>query len=168
LFLLLGSIFLGKPVKETILSAHGVLVASKPTPLTLEQNAIVLDLLQKGALISSSDLLAQITAFYSTIIQVLIGTFFVFGVLSLFAVQANARRQIEDVAETLVDKAAEHHFNTLQFDARLREKIDSALQVELEPYDELGDELRRLASELEDRVKEIKETVDPAKVPEEE
>lgn len=83
-FLALCAIFEAKPIRDTILSAHGILTANKPISLTSEQAAVITDLVHKGALISSSDLLSNMTSFYSTIIQLLIAIFFVFGSLSFF------------------------------------------------------------------------------------
>jgi hypothetical protein len=159
-FLLLATLITAKPVRDTILSAHGVLIASKPTPLTFEQNAVVMDLLQRGALISSNDLLSNMSSFYSTTIQILIATFFVFGALSFFAVQANARRQIEDVADANVSKATANHFGSMEFDRQIREKIDSSLQIELESYESRIVNLEQTnerVNELEGRVRELSE-----------
>lgn len=165
-FLVLGVILTGKPIQQELLSAHGILVTSKPTELTAQQSAVIADLLQKGALISSSDLLSNVSSFYSTTIQVLIAMFFVFGVLSFFAVQANARRQIEEIADASVTKAAISHFASTTFDRQINQKIDSSMQVELEGIDKRFSDVEELGTaieELEARVKELQETVQPQK-----
>lgn len=156
-FLVLGAIIAAKPVREAVLSAHGILISSKPLDLSPTQSAVVLDLLQKGSLISSNDLLTNVSSFYSTMIQVLIATFFVFGVLSLFAVQANARRQIEDITDVAVTKASANHFQSIGFDKQVREKIDGSLQIELESYEDRLVELEEVGKrvdELEARLRE--------------
>lgn len=67
-FFVLVSFILGKPFQDTVISAHGVLVAHKTASLSTEESALVLDMLQKGLLISSNDLLSNMTSFYSTMI----------------------------------------------------------------------------------------------------
>lgn len=67
-FLVLGAIIAAKPIRESILSAHGILVSSKPLELSPAQTALVADLLKKGALISSNDLLTNVSSYYSTMI----------------------------------------------------------------------------------------------------
>lgn len=154
-FLVLTALFLGKPFRDTVVSAHGILVANKATPLSTEQSALVLDMLQKGALISSSDLLSNMTAFYSTVIQTLIGTFFVFGVLSFFVVQAHSRRHVEESAESLVEAATNHHFASRAFDHHLRETIGGTVRIELDVLDERVGVLEQ----LEDNVKRLEAIV---------
>ncbi|SFM57157.1 hypothetical protein SAMN05216573_102604 [Bradyrhizobium sp. Rc3b] len=164
-FLTLGVIVSAKPVREAILSAHGVLVSSKPLELTAEQSAMIADLLQKGALISSNDLLTNVSAFYSTMIQVLIATFFVFGALSYFAVQANARRQIEDVSDSLITKTVTTHFNSVPFDKHIGSKIDLSVQLEMESIEDRLVDLEQASvriRELENRVQELIEKRAPA------
>lgn len=154
-FFVAATLVAGWPVHDSILSAHGVLTANKPVALTLQQHAIIMDLLKRGALISSTDLLANITSYYSTLISVLIALFFVFGFLSYLAVQAHSRRQVEEVAETLVGVATRHYFESRAFDKELKEAIDGAVQIELGPYDTLMQEISEMKESmqlLEDRV----------------
>jgi polyhydroxyalkanoate synthesis regulator phasin len=168
-FLVLGAIIAAKPIREGILSAHGILVSSKPIELTAEQSFVITDLLKQGALISSNDLLTNVSSFYSTMIQVLIATFFVFGALSYFAIQANARRQIEEISDPLIGKAVASHFNSVQFDKEVISKVQSSLQIELENYENrMGDleENAERVGELERRVQELSSKNEPA--PEEE
>jgi hypothetical protein len=163
-FLVLGAIIAAKPIQEAVLSAHGILVSSKPLQLTPAQAAVVADLLKKGALISSNDLLTNVTSYYSTMIQVLIALFFVFGALSYFAIQANARRQIEEVSDAIVVKAVAGHFNSVQFDKEVINKVDRSLQLELEDYENRISELEATAErvdQLEQRVKELGAEIRP-------
>lgn len=157
-FLVLGAIIAAKPIREGILSAHGILVSSKPLELSAAQAALITDLLKQGALISSNDLLTNVSAFYSTMIQILIATFFVFGALSYFAIQANARRQIEEISDTLVGKAVATHFNSAQFDKDVVGKVDRSLQIEFEDYENRIGDLEVNAErveQLEQRVQEL-------------
>lgn len=168
-FLVLSSIFVAKPIKDTILSAHGILVANKPTQLTADQTGLIVDLLQKGALISSSDLLSNMTSFYSTVIQLLIAIFFVFGTLSFFAMRAHSRIQIEEVANDLVSKAALNHFGSVAFEKEIRERIDSALQIAMEDLDSRIQPVDAARiDELEARIRELTNQVLPAPREEEE
>jgi len=148
-FFVAATLVVARPVHDSILSAHGVLTANKPLALTFEQNALVMDLLQRGALISSSDLLGNITSFYSTLISVLIALFFVFGFLSYLAVQAHSRTQVEEVAETLVGTATRHYFESRSFDKELKDAIDGAVQVELGPYDTLMQEISEMKQSMQ-------------------
>jgi hypothetical protein len=164
-FLVLAVLVSAKPIREAVLSAHGILVSSKPLDLTAEQGATIAGLLEKGALISSNDLLTNVSSFYSTMIQVLIATFFVFGALSYFAIQANARRQIEELSETGVARSTTSHFNSIGFDRDLKNKIDQSLQIEIEDYEGRLEELEQTAdrvAELEKRVHELINIVQPA------
>jgi polyhydroxyalkanoate synthesis regulator protein len=157
-FLLFAAILLGKPIHDTILSAHGVLTASKPVKLTFEQNAMVMDLLQKGALISSNDLLAYMSSFYSTIIQWLIGTFAVFGFISFYAVQAHVRRQVEEITEPLVEKTTRHRFESRAFDTQVQEKVGSLVEIEMDTFnDRLGqfETMQETVQQLENRLAEL-------------
>lgn len=161
-FLVLGVILTARPIQEELLSAHGILVSSKPIELTAKQGAVVTDLLEKGALISSSDLLSNVSSFYATTIQVLIATFFVFGILSFFAVQANARRQIEEIADASITKAAVNHFASITFDRQVSQKIGSSLELELEGIDKRFSDVEELGTaidELENRVREIQDAI---------
>ncbi|WP_456770036.1 hypothetical protein [Bradyrhizobium sp. USDA 4448] len=163
-FLVLGAIIAAKPIRESILSAHGILVSSKPLELTPEQSAMVTELLKQGALISSNDLLTNVSSFYSTTIQVLIATFFVFGALSYFAIQGNARRQIEEISDVLVSKAVAVHFGSAQFDKEVITKINSSLQIEQEDFANRVADLESNAvrlDEIEHRVQELSDAVLP-------
>jgi hypothetical protein len=157
-FFLLVSFVLGKPFQDAVLSAHGVLVAHKRTSLSQPESALVLGMLQKGSLISSNDLLSNMTSFYSTMIQTLIATFFVFGLVSFFVVQAHSRRHVEEVAEELVEAATKHHFGSASFERHIRESVDSAVSIELESLDERLRPLEQMSEnvqELDQRVSEL-------------
>lgn len=163
-FFVLVSFFLGKPFQDAVRSAHGVLVASKGVSLTPAQSALIADMLQKGELVSSSDLLSNMTSFYSTMIQTLIATFFVFGVLSFFIVQAHSRRHVEEVAEQLVEAAAKHHFGSSTFERHIRDNVDSAVSIELEAFEDRIQPLEHMSenvNELNQRVSELRATIKP-------
>jgi len=163
-FFVLVSFFLGKPFQDAVLSAHGVLIAHKGVALTPAQSALVADMLQKGELLSSSDLLGNMTSFYSTMIQTLIATFFVFGVLSFFVVQAHSRRHVEEVAEQLVEVAAKHHFGSADFEKHIQDNVDSAVSIELESFEgriEPLEQMRETVNELDQRVSELRAKIKP-------
>ena len=163
-FLALCTIFIGKPIRDTILSAHGILTSNKPVTLTTEQTTTIVDLVQKGALISSSDLLSNMTSFYSTVIQLLIAIFFVFGSLSFFAIRAHSRSQIEEVANELVSKSTLNHFGSVKFQQEVRERIDSTLQIALEDIETRLEPVgAERIDELEKRLRELRDQVLPAK-----
>ena len=163
-FFVLVAFFLGKPFQDVVLSAHGVLVANKGASLSPAESALVIDMLQKGSLISSNDLLSNMTSFYSTMIQTLIATFFVFGLLSFFVVQAHSRRHVEEVAEELVEVATKHHFGSAAFERHIRENVDSALSIEIESIDERLQPLEQMSEnvqELNQRVSELRAGTKP-------
>lgn len=94
----------------------------------------------------------------------LIATFFVFGALSYFAIQGNARRQIEEISDALVTKSVGGHFNSVQFDKEMTSKVDRSLQIELEDYENRIVDLETNAErvdQLELRVQELSDKVHP-------
>ena len=160
-FLFLCALLVGGPVRDTIFSAHGILTANKPATITESQKTLILELVQNGSLVSSNDLLTSMTSYYSAMIQALIALFFVFGTLSFFVVQAHSSRQVEEAARDFVPKETENYFASLKFDHLIKEKIDVALQIELEDLEERLIALERSAeqlNEIERRLNEIQNT----------
>ncbi len=162
LFFLAGTLFLGDPAGDWFMSAHAVFVSEKAKDLTFEQEFQLQNFVRNGIVITTDGLLSQITDFYGSIIQTLIGMFFVFGLISFFLLRWHSKREIENTISIAVEDAFGKYTKTIDYDNLLNIKIQSLLSVELENLDEritIVGLLDERVSGLEDFISK-KDTVD--------
>lgn len=163
-FLAFVTILLGSPIADSLLSVHGVLVQDDVNSITAQQEYEIVQLLRGGKLMTADGLLSQMQNYYSSQIQVVIGLFFVFGLLSFFAVRLHSERQIEETASRQVSTAFETLLKSHEFHKQLSNQTQSAISLEmesvqktLESFSNLSDRMRALEGILASRAEKTEE-----------
>lgn len=135
-FLSSAAFFAGNPLSNTLMSVHGVLVRDQLTKLDDLEKSVVSKLLTNGGLIDANTFLSSLTAFYSTIIQVLVASFFVFGVISFFIIKQHSLSQVE----TQIDESSKKQFlvyiKSIEFNDLVRKEISLTAELETEALQE--------------------------------
>lgn len=132
LFLLLGVYAIGSPVGQTILAAHGILVANNRPPLTVQQQMEVVTLLRDGYLISADGLISSMSSFYENLVTVLLGSLVFFGIFSYVGARIQTKLQIDEVVAERVEHGISQALGTKKFDEDIKRAVASAIELEIE------------------------------------
>lgn len=100
------------PVKQGIISAHGyILNTVKVNQTTPDDIANLNGLMKKGYILTTNDLITDVTSFYSGLIQILVVIIAVFGVVAFMYVKG----QSEAAASKMAMAAVDIHLNSKAF-----------------------------------------------------
>jgi hypothetical protein len=147
-FLVAAALAAGSPIGETILSAHGILIANTRPSLTSEQHQEIVTLLKNGYLISSDGLISTMSSFYETLVSVLLGSLAVFGVISFLAARSQSKLQIDEVVAERVEHGVALALGTKQFDEHIRLAVSKALEIEIESIQSELEQLNAFMSQI--------------------
>ena len=132
-FLTLVVFVFGNPLRDWLGSTLGIFVERIPPDLEPQIWDAAAELLRRGIIIPPDALIASITNFYGTLIQVLLGVFAVFGVLSFFAIRWQSTQQAETFAEQKIDKL----FESREFSRRLTDEASKVFDLQSESIEEM-------------------------------
>lgn len=133
------------PLHDATTSAVGIFTSDTMDRLDDGDIAHLQNLIRRKHVVSSDQLITQISGFYSAVIQLLIGTFFVFGLLSFFVIRAHSMRQMEEQVEQRTEKHLGTYFESVKFHQQISDAVDTALQIHLE---DLQDQVSELGNEI--------------------
>lgn len=143
---LLATFFLitGDPAELTILNAHGYLYNNNDQTALSNQEAIQINsLLSKGYIVSTNDLISDVTAFYSTIIEILVVIIGILGFVAFMYVKGAS----EAFAEEKAQYAVETEFKSKEF----HDLLETTIKTNLEPLTtSLDEDLQDLRSTLDE------------------
>ena len=154
-FLCLFALWVGTPITDSLLSAHGVFVRNERTALTPQEEYQIVQLLRAGTLLTGDGLLANIQAFYQNLINALVGSFVVFGIISFIAVRSHTTAQVDELVTTRIEHGLSKLFDSKSFHDSIAEKIERKLELALEGIDNSLQELGDLASEIREKTRNI-------------
>lgn len=154
-FLSCAAFFAGNPLSNTLMSVHGVLVRDQISKLNELEKSVVSNMLTNGGLIDANTFLSSLTAFYSTIIQVLVASFFVFGVISFFIIKQHSLSQVETQVDETSKKQFLVYIKSMDFNELVRREVSLTVELESEAIQE---QLENVGS-LIYRVEQIEERI---------
>lgn len=132
LFLVGAVLFVGDPLGDWFMSAHAILVGEKQKELSVAGKAMLYYLSSSGVVISTDELMSQITTFYGNLIQTLVEIFFVFGFISFFILRWQSRQIMEDAVAAAVQSGLSNYTGSLHFDGVVTAKVQNVASTELE------------------------------------
>jgi hypothetical protein len=131
-FLIAAVLVLGDPAGDWFISAHAVLVGEKQRDLSLDDQARLYHYMIEGVIVPTDGLISQIANFYGSIIQVLIGLFFVFGLVSFFVLRWHSKQFLDEAVGNAVETALKNHTNSINFDNMITLKVQNVASTEIE------------------------------------
>ena len=122
-------------------------------------------LLQNKIIISPSEIFTHTLGYYDILITFLIGILGLVGVIAFFYIRGSSEEKAKEYAK----KSTEEYFKTLEFDKKIKDKIDSVFDsgygesfegifTKLEKQDKFSKSIDERLRSLEESNKEIKES----------
>lgn len=149
LFLWSAVLVIGNPTSKSLLSIHGILVKDNLNKISETDHEIVKKLLENGSIIDANSFLSSMNGFYSTTIQVLIATFFVFGVISFFIIKQHSTNQVEAAVDEITSKRFETYLRSVPFQDLIRKEVSLISELESENLQERFESIGEFAARLE-------------------
>ncbi|PDT13964.1 hypothetical protein CO670_25405 [Rhizobium sp. J15] len=149
-FLSSAALLVGNPISKSLASIHGILVKDRLSELSTEETATVYKLLRNGGLIDANSFLSSINGFYSTTVQILVSTFFVFGVISFFLIKQHSTNQVESAVDELTAKRFDIYLKSILFHELVRKEVSLASEIEAEAIQERLESIGDIAARLEE------------------
>lgn len=150
------------------MSVHGVIVKDGLDAITKEQSLTIDELIRNNSLIDANTFLSTLNNFYATTVQVLIGIFFIFGILSFIAIRNHSSREIELQSKINTKEAVQNYIDSIRFRDLVGSEVNSNFQIELESILEsysdatdLNDRVQTIESELTSLKRAIAAKADP-------
>lgn len=137
----------GDPLKDWLESSLGLFVQRQPEVLDNLTREAAVAMVERGLIITPDGLIGGITNLYGNMIQVLVGVFALFGILSFFAIRWQSIQQAEALVESKLEKA----FNSDEFNKRLNDAASKAFDLQSESIHETLAEF----STLDERISAI-------------
>lgn len=150
LFLCSTILLVGNPISRSLMSVHGVLVKDSLSELTQVELQAVHKLLEKGGLIDANSFLASMNGFYSTTVQILVSTFFVFGVISFFLIKQHSTNQVESAVDDLTQKRFNTYLQSIIFHELVRKEVSLVSDIEAESFQERMESIGDIAARLDE------------------
>lgn len=167
-FLWTASIYAGSIIGKSLMSVHGVIVKDGLDAITKEQSLTIDELIRNNSLIDANTFLSTLNNFYATTVQVLIGIFFIFGILSFIAIRNHSSREIELQSKINTKEAVQNYIDSIRFRDLVGSEVNSNFQIELESILEsysdatdLNDRVQTIESELTSLKRAIAAKADP-------
>ncbi len=130
------------PIKQRIINAHGyILNTAKIKQTSPDDIANLNGLMKKGYILTTNDLITDVTSFYSGLIQILVVIIAVFGVVAFMYVKG----QSEAAASKMAMEAVDIHLKSKVF----HDGMESIANKHFKP---MKDDLNNDIQELLDRV----------------
>jgi hypothetical protein len=95
----------GDPLKDWLESSLGILLHRQPDSIDPITKQVAIAMVERGVVVTPDALIGSITNLYGNMIQVLVGVFSLFAILSFFAIRWQSIQQAEAFVETKVDKS---------------------------------------------------------------
>jgi len=130
LFLFLTAFFLGDPIKDMILSAHGILVEAAGSKISADETAMLNKMLAEGQILPANSILTTTITYYQSVITTLVALLGILSVVAYFYIKSVSARDAVDMAEN----AARKYFESTDFRIRADEVLQTNWQ-ELTQYD---------------------------------
>lgn len=158
------TLYSGSIIGDSLMNVHGILVRDSLDAISKEEAEVITKLLQSGSLIDANSFLSTLNNFYSTTIQLLIGFFVVFGLISFVALKTHSSREIEAQVDLVIGKTFEDYLGSIRFAEYISSEVRTNFQIEVEDILESystsdAGEINGRMSELEKYLAEIAETV---------
>lgn len=164
LFLCSTTLLVGNPISRSLMSIHGVLVRDNLKELNEQELQTVHKLLDSGGLIDANSFLSSMNGFYSTTVQILVSTFFVFGVISFFLIKQHSTNQVESAVDDITQKRFDTYLNSIMFHELVRKEVSLVSDIEAESFQERMESIGDIAARLD----EVEARLAAANNPEEE
>lgn len=152
LTILVLSIFFINPIQVVVDSVHGLFYQPKRSLTDSEWEALS-ELIFSGQLLTSQDLLIQVTNFYTNLINTLIALIAILGVIAFLYVKASS----SDVMEQAAENTVKVHFEKQKFKDELTTLISMRIQ-------DVKDGTEIEISDIEDIVETLEELSEKVKV----
>lgn len=162
LTILILSIFFINPIQVAVESVHGLFYQPKRS-LTDSEWIALSELVFSGQLLTSQELLIQVTNFYTNLINTLIALIAILGVIAFLYVKASS----SDVMEQAAENTVKAHFEKQRFKDELTTLISRRIEdvkdgaeietIDIENIVETLEELSEKVRVLEDRAKKPNE-----------
>lgn len=151
IFLSIVVFILGSPLKDWLGSTLGLFIERNPNNLDTATWDAALDMMRQGIITTPDSLMSNVVSLYGNMIQILVGVFALFGILSFFSIRWQSIQQAESFIEEKLTKT----FTSEEFNKRLSDITSRAVDVQFEPLDErlnylsdLDERLARLEVEI--------------------
>lgn len=150
------------PLKQSIINAHGyILNTAKVKQTSPEDIASLNGLMKKGYILTTNDLITDVTSFYSGLIQILVVIIAVFGVVAFMYVKG----QSEAAASKMAMEAVNIHLKSKDFHDGMESMANKHFKPMKESLDaDIQDLSERVLSidsieELERRIRTVEENI---------
>ena len=164
LFLLVAALWLGSPVQELAIIAHGNLVNKPAIPLTPDQTTKLSQLIAAGAVIPAESILQKITDFYTVIINLLISLWAILGVSAYMYIKAGNHEIAKATAEERTDQYIDDFFKSHSFHENLtnicKNQFGDAMNNAVGDFTDFVDNTSSVISNLEKRLESQKRDYD--------
>lgn len=154
-FLFLTALFLGDPIRDTVLSAHGILASPGAVSLTPDEKHALVDMLGRGQVITSDGLISSLSSYYESVIEILVGVLAAVSVLAFMYIKSISTEKAEEAADHAVSKAVDRHFASQQFHKETADRIGDVLRPVKDSQTEFLSETGKAIEDLSERIEYI-------------
>lgn len=120
-----------------------LIIVDDQEAITSDEAAAAIELLYKENLaISADNFLAQIGNFYSTVLQISLAAFVLFGFLSFLSIRWQSIQAAEDFADIKVKSSFDTYIKSQEFNLLLSQKSTDAFDIQAESIDVSLEEMR--------------------------
>lgn len=99
--------------------------------------------------ISADNFLAQIGSFYSTVLQISLAAFVLFGFLSFLSIRWQSIQAAEDFADAKVKATFDTYIKSQEFNLLLSQKATDTFDIQAESLDKLFDEMMNYMEQMD-------------------
>jgi hypothetical protein len=144
LFLTVVIFVTGDPLRDWLSSSLGIFFPNQGLNVDLPTREVVTAMIERGVVVTPDGLIGSIANLYGNMIQVLVGVFAAFAILSFFAIRWQSIQQAEAFVESKVEKSLSSADFKRQIDESTLKTFDTysvSIQESLENYSNIEQRL---------------------------
>lgn len=169
-FLFIGAIWVGGPLSDQFLNAHGVIASPPPVELTAKQLFLLNDLVENGTVVRTDEIISTIVSYYESVITVLVGVLGVLGILAFMYVKAVSIEHAEREVGLITEKKIVSYLDSMKFNELVNKNLHSLVEAEIEEERDLlvsyiddietyKEAIDRLQKDMSDRLEAIEKLI---------